>query len=218
MTITVYNIRAVSDGAEAEISLELRSGEKTQTIKGTVSAAMLGEIGFGSRMGTIFEIDRATCDTVLRYMKLNSAIKKGISLLGFSRNTAKSLKRKLTGKGYPSDIAEAAAMYLVDHGYIHEHTDAELLAQSLAERKLYGLNRIKKELYAKGFEAEAIRFALEGLDVDFAEICAKRIKNMGGTAIFEEKETKSKAMAALMRYGFSYDDVREALLLLKNEI
>ena len=34
---------------------------------------------------------------------------------------------------------------------------------------------------------------------------------------FEEKEKKSKAMASLMRYGFSYDDVREALDILKGE-
>ena len=217
MTITVYDIRAVSDGSEAEISLEIRSGENTQQIKGKISAVMLSELSFASRLGTIFEIDRKTCDAVLRSMKLHAAIKKGISLLGFSRNTAKSMKIKLTQRGYPSDIAEEAAVYLASHGYIRENTDAELLAEMLAERKLYGKNRIKKELYAKGFEAESISFALDGLDVDFAEICAKRIKNMGGTSIFEEKATKSKAMAALMRYGFSYDDVRGAMDILKGE-
>lgn len=217
MTITVYQIRAASGGAEAEISMEIRSGEQTQTIKGAVSAAMLGDLGFGSRMGTVFEIDRATCDAVLRCMKLNSAIKKGASLLGFSRNTKKSLKQKLTAKGYPADIAEEAAAYLADRGYISEHSDAELLAQSLATRKLYGKNRIKKELFSKGFEAEAIRDAMEALDVDFAEICAKRLKNMGGIALFEEKESRSKMMASLLRYGFSYDDVRAAVDLLKEE-
>lgn len=217
MTITVYNIRALADGAEAEISLEIRNAEHSQTIKGTISAAMLGELGFGSRMGSVFEIDRKTCDAVLRSMKLHSAVKKGIALLGFSRNTKKALKNKLTQRGYPADIAEEAASYIASHGYISEHTDAELLAQTLAERKLYGKNRIRKELYAKGFEAEAIRDAMETLDVDFAEICAKRVKNMGGIPVFEEKETKSKAMASLMRYGFSYDDVREALDILKGE-
>ena len=217
MTITVYQIRAACGGAEAEISMEIRSGEQTQTIKGTVSAAMLGDLGFGSRMGTVFEIDRATCDAVLRCMKMNAAIKKGTALLGFSRNTKKSLKQKLVAKGYPADIAEEAAIYLAERGYISEHSDAELLAQSLATRKLYGKNRIKKELFSKGFEAEAIRDAMETLDVDFAEICAKRLKNMGGIALFEEKESRSKMMASLLRYGFSYDDVREALDLLKGE-
>ena len=217
MTITVYNIRAVADGAEAEISLEIRSGEQSQTIKGTVSAFMLGELGFGSRIGTIFEIDRKTCDAVLRSMKLHAAIKKGIALLGFSRNTKKSLIRKLTGKGYPADIAEEAAEFLAAHGYIREHDDAEIYAETLANRKLYGKNRIKKELFAKGFESDAIRDALETLDVDFAEICAKRLKNMGGIAVFEEKEAKNKIMASLMRYGFSYDDIKNAKELLRDE-
>ena len=215
MTITVYNIRAAAGGAEAEISLAISNGEQSQDIKGFISAAMLGELGFGSRIGTVFEIDRKTCDALLRCMKLFSAIKKGIYILGFAGNTAKSLKMKLIRKGYPSDIAEEAAEYLVSHGYIRERDDAEMLAEQMAVRKLYGRNRIKKELFAKGFEADAIRNAMEMLDVEFAEICAKRIKNMGGSAVFEEKETKSKVMASLMRYGFSYDDVREALTLIR---
>lgn len=218
MNITVYNIRAVADGAEAEISLEIRCGEQTQTIKGTVSASMLGELGFGSRLGTIFSIDRKTCDAVLRSMKLHAAIKKGISLLGFSRNTKRSLKQKLCRKGYPADIAEEAAEFLVLRGYIKEHDDAEIYAENLANRKFYGKNRIKKELFAKGFASDAISFALESLDVDFAEICAKRLKNMGGIAVFEEKEAKNKVLASLMRYGFSYEDIKNAAELLRDEI
>ncbi len=210
MTITVYQIRAAAGGAEAEISLEIRSGEESQTIKGTVSAAMLSELGFASRMGTIFEIDRMICDAVLRSMKLQAAIKKGMNLLGFSRNTKKSLKRKLMQKGYPADIAEEAVLFLAEHGYIREHTEAELFAKTLAERKHYGRNRIKKELFAKGFESDVIRETMDTLEADFAEICAKRLKTMGGKALFEDRDRKNKTVAALMRYGFSYEDIKEA--------
>ena len=217
MNITVYGIRAVADGAEAEISIELRSGEQTQTIKGLVSASMLGELGFGSHIGTIFEIDRKTCDAVLRSMKLHSAIKKGISLLGYSKSTKRAMKQKLTRKGYPADIAEEAAEFLALRGYIREYDDAEIYAENLANRKFYGKNRIKKELFAKGFESDAISSALDTLDVDFAEICAKRLKNMGGIAVFEQKEAKNKIIASLMRYGFSYDDIKNAKELLRDE-
>ena len=84
-----------------------------------------------------------------------------------------------------------------------------MLAETLANRKLYGKNRIRKELFAKGFEEAVIRSALEALDIDFAELCARRIASMGGLPCFEERAAKQKAIAALMRYGFSYDDIRE---------
>ncbi len=217
MTITVENIRAVSGGEEAEITLAIRSGEESQIIKGSVSAAQLAELHFASRLGMCFEIDRMTCDAVLRSMKLQSAIKKGASLLGFSRNTKRALKNKLIRKGYPADISEEAVIYLAEHGYIREENDAVLLAETLANRRHYGKNRIKKELFAKGFESDIIRETMEEMDVDFAEICMKRIETMGGVEIFSEAESKKKAMAALMRYGFSYEDMKEALAVLKEE-
>ena len=40
---------------------------------------------------------------------------------------------------------------------------------------------------------------------------------MGGIAVFEEKEAKNKIMASLMRYGFSYDDIKNAKELLRDE-
>ena len=107
------------------------------------------------------------------------------------------------------DHAEAAVEYLCSHGCINEERDAQMLAETLANRKLYGKNRIRKELFAKGFEEAVIRGALDMLDIDFAELCARRIASMGGLPCFEERAAKQKAIAALMRYGFSYDDIRE---------
>ena len=48
-------------------------------------------------------------------------------------------------------------------------------------------------------------------DVDFAAVCYKRIAKMGGRELFASPETKKKAVAALLRYGFSYEDIKEAL-------
>ena len=86
-----------------------------------------------------------------------------------------------------------------------------MLAETLAQRKCYGKKRIQKELFAKGFDADVIRETLESLDVDYSELCVRRIASMGGRACFEERAAKQKAIAALIRYGFSYDDIREAM-------
>ncbi len=223
MTITVESIRGVLNGEAAEILLVLRSGEESQTIKGKISVSQLSELGLASRMGKSFEIDRMTCDAVLRCMKLYAAIGKGISLLGFAKNTKKTLARKLVQKGYPADIAEEAVEYLASHGYIREENDAEMLVETLAFRKCYGKSRIRQELFKKGFSAEVISEAIDTLlsdcGGDFVEVCAHRIETMGGLPLFEDKERKQKTIASLMRYGFSFDEIREAVALLRqNEI
>ncbi len=215
MTITVYRITPTADGAGAVISLEIRSGEETQKIKGKVSASQLSDLGFASRMDRMFEIDRVTCDAVLRCMKLHAAIEKGLDLLNFAQNSKKTLKNKLKQRGFPAEIAEEAAEYLSERGLIRENDDAQRFAEMLATRKLYGKSRIQKELYAKGFSGDVICEVLDGLDVDFSEICAKRMEKMGGKALFEDKDTKQKTIAALMRYGFTFDHIKEALTYLE---
>lgn len=210
MNICVYQIRAVGDGAEAEIFIEISNGEETQHIKGKVSAAMLSDLALPSSMKTPVPLDRTRCEAVLRCMKLHAAIKKGIDLLGYAKNTAKALQNKLKMKGYPADIAEEAVDFLVEKGYIRESDDAQFFAENLATRKYYGPNRIRKEMFAKGFSADVIRETLDLLDVDFAEICAARIEKMGGLSLFETPERKNKTVAALLRYGFSYEDIRRA--------
>lgn len=215
MNFCLYAIRAVADGAEAELSLSVDNGEHSQHIKGRVSAAMLSDLGLPSSLRVPMMMDRDRCEEILRSMKLFAAIKKGIDLLGFAKNTPKALKNKLKRKGYPDDVAEDAVAFLIQKGFIREDDDAALFAMTLAQRKKYGPNRIKQEMFAKGFSSEIIRETVDMLDVDFAEICASRMRSMGGLALFETQEDKKKYTASLLRYGFSYSDIREAQTILR---
>lgn len=216
MKITITSLRAAADGAEIELTLEINGGEeKTQSVKGRIATSFYMESDLPTTWVEPIEIDREKCEYLMYSMQKTSAIKKGMVFLEYAANTKKSLKMKLVRKGYPADIAEEAAEYLAEKGYIREDDDAARYAETLAERKLYGKNRIKKELYTKGFESDVIACAMEELDVDFGEICAKRLAKAGGMALFSDPEAKRKTTAALMRYGFSYDDIRDALDILR---
>ena len=217
MTISVYRILAMGNGEEVEISMEISNGRETQQIKGTISAAMFAELHLPVNLRSPLLIEMERCEEILRCMKLHSAIKKGISLLGYARNTARALSHKLKIKGYSDEIAEEAVEYLKEKGYIREQDDAFLFAENLACHKHYGKNRIKKEMFAKGFPEDVIRETLELTEIDFCEICARRIRSMGGVGIFNHAEEKNKAISALMRYGFSYHEIREATNTLRNE-
>ena len=217
MLIRLDKIRAVGDGAEAELSLSLSQGERTQTIKGKVSAAMLSDLGLPSSLRAPLLLERARCEDILRCIKLYAAIKKGMDLLGYAKNTPKALKNNLMRKGFPDDIADDAVAYLCEKGFIREDEEALMFARALAERKKYGANRIRQEMFAKGFSADIIREAMALLDIDFAQICASRLHSMGGASLFETAESRKKYTASLLRYGFSYAEIREALEILKEE-
>ena len=66
-------------------------------------------------------------------------------------------------------------------------------------------------LFEKGFSKEAIDKVSNEFFVDFSAICRKRIEKMGGLSIFSDKDEKKKAVSALLRYGFSYDDIKDAI-------
>ena len=217
MRISVYKIQALGNGEEAEISLEVSNGKESQYIKGKVSASMFSALRLPSCLKEPISIDRKQCDEILRSMKLYSAIRKGLDLLGYATNTPKVLAEKLRKKGYSSEIAEEAVSFLVEKGYIREDEDAIQFAESLATKKGYGKKRIQQELFRKGFSEDVIREALAFEEFDFSETCAKRILAMGGPEIFETPEKRSKAVASLLRYGFSYEDIREASNLLRDE-
>lgn len=217
MRISVYKILALGNGEEAEISLEISNGKESQFIKGKVSASMFSSLHLPTVLKNPIWIEREQCEEILRAMKLYAAIKKGLDLLGYAKNTAKSLKEKLKTRGYPSEIAEEAVSYLIEKGYIRENEDAILFAETLAKKKLYGRKRIQTELFHKGFSEDVIREALELYEIDFSEICLKRIRAMGGIEIFETPEKRNKSVASLFRYGFSSEDIREARTMLLDE-
>jgi len=217
MQISVCNILALGNGEEAEISIEISNEKETQCIKGKVSAFMLSSLGLPSVLKHPILIERERCEEILRSMKLYAAVRKGLDLLGYAQNTAKSLKEKLKMRGYSSDIAEEAVSYLVEKGYIREQDDAFLFAENMVNKKAYGKKRIQNEMFRKGFSEAVIREALESDDLDFSEACAKRIRAMGGYDVFETQEKRNKAIASLLRYGFSYENIREARELLRDE-
>ena len=216
MQISVYKILALGNGEEAEISLEVSNGRESQYIKGKVSASMLSSLRLPASLKQPILIEREQCEEILRSMKLYSAVRKGLDLLGYSKNTPKALLEKLKKRGYASDIAEEAVAFLVNKGYIREEDDAVQFAENLV-KKGYGKKRIKQELFRKGFSEDVLREALYFEDFDFSEACAKRIRSMGGVEIFETSEKRSKAIASLLRYGFSYEDIQEARKLLLDE-
>ena len=99
MNIIITNLRAVADGAEIELTLEINGGEeKTQSVKGRIATSFYMESGLPATWVEPIEIDREKCEYLMYFMQKTSAIKKGMVFLEYAANTKKSLKMKLIRK------------------------------------------------------------------------------------------------------------------------
>ena len=130
---------------------------------------------------------------------------KGSNLLSRRR-----LVSKLTARGFEPDLAEGAADYLEEKGYLSED-DAAIRFAEQGLRKLWGPRRIREDLFARGFAADVVAQAMEELaSVDFGENCALVISKKYGS-VPEDPGARRKMVAALMRLGYTSEHIREAM-------
>ena len=82
-----------------------------------------------------------------------------------------------------------------------------------ALKKLWGRRRIEAELYKKGYGADSVREALRYVDrvgADYVANCKRLIKQKLRTSNPSPDEMK-KLYAALVRYGYTSAEIREAM-------
>ena len=142
----------------------------------------------------------------------SEAAVRAVSLLAFGDNTARGLRDKLRRKGISRDAADEAVRFCVEKRYINEQEHLRRLMEQMCDKKKYGLRRIRQEVYQKGFSEETVAAVFEetaaALDFD-AAVCS-RVQKLGAAA-FDTPEKRKKNVAALLRYGFSMDEIKNAM-------
>ena len=155
------------------------------------------------------EITREQACCLLAAGELCAAIRRGMGLLQYGDCSARALVSKLVARGVPRSAAAGAADYLARRGYIREEETARLRAVR-GLRKGWGPRRIRDDLRAHGFDADATDQAMAGLeDVDFSAHCAAVIRKRYGEVPTDPVERK-KMVAVLLRLGYDTGHIREA--------
>ena len=204
MKIEITSISARDSGTLVCVGVKLSSGENSEIRELLLLTSQYAELGVVQG-----EINEERFDTLLFAAKLCSAVRRGVSALGYGACSKKELARKLAAKGVSREMANGAAEYLERMGYINECDDAARFAERSLE-KYWGRRRISAELYAKGYCADAVEYALDSLEMtDFSELCAEYImKKYKGVP--ETPEGRKKLYSALMRMGYSSSEIKEA--------
>ena len=216
MRIFINGIYARSGGEEIEVSFHLADevGEHECKESFIISAEQYLTIGISKG-----DSDERTYDEISYAATVWSAVKRGMSVLSYGACSQKALRAKLCAKGIDKEIAAEAAERLVAMGLVRESEDASRAAEKMAAR-LWGKRRISAALYEKGYSAEAVKDALcylEDMEIDFAENCRGLIESKYPCAV-GDREKEQKMIAALMRYGYSMSEIKDAMSLFREQI
>ena len=127
------------------------------------------------------------------------AAKSAVSILSYAPNTEKRLREKLYRKGFSEEDIEFAVDYVKVKGYLNDQRQIAYSVDSLATRKLYGVRRIREELYKSGYSRELID-EVDFSEYDFTQLCEQY-------AAKRPNDTPEKLAAALQRHGFSKNEI-----------
>lgn len=163
------------------------------------------------------EVNDDVLDLLAKAAEKLACIKKALVYLSYKAQPVKVLSRKLLRAGFSVEAVEATIDLLLQRGYINESEMCIEFARVLQRAKGYGALRIKKELYAKGFEKAYITLALESLDTVSVEFLEKLL--LDKFPGFDPSSLKQRNAAAryLSGLGYEFDDIHNAVWALKKE-
>lgn len=128
-------------------------------------------------------------------------------------HSEREIRQKLSRK-YDEKSVDTAVEKLLDLGLVNDRRYAELLTRELFERKKYGKNRVRSELFRKGIASDIINEVLEEYEnenePDNVQTIVDIIRKKYYNKLIDEK-SRQKVVAALVRLGYSFSDIRQAM-------
>lgn len=202
MPATVKSLRQTSP---ERISIELDSGEE---IKATLGLAAEMRLYAGKALEER-ELEQLRSSASLALCK-----NRGMELLSYRPMSAKELRDKLIQKGERAENAAAAVDWLQSRGFLDDVRYAGMVVRHYAG-KGYGAGRIRQELQRRGIPRDCWEEALNELQPQEDKLDAflrSRLKDP------EDRSQVQKVSAALLRRGFSWEEIRAALTRFRAEI
>ncbi len=161
------------------------------------------------------ETDEEELCELKRAVDVRRAYNCAVSLLSRRDHSYNELLNKLRQKGFKQG-AEQALSKLQSQGYIDDERFAQIYVRELISFKNYGKRRIEQELYKKGIEREIIKNTLD--DAEFPEERLADIIRKKYLRYLSDEKGVRKTVNALLRLGYSYGDIRDALAEINDEL
>lgn len=144
----------------------------------------------------------------MRDDKYHAALDAAAKQLSYRALSEKMLRDKLIDKGHEEEAVDYALAWLTERQLLDDTAYAESVVRSYARRG-YGAMRIRQELTRRGVSRETAEAAMESFSPNEAQILALLDKRLRGDT--SDRREVDKAVAALQRRGFAWQEIRAAL-------
>lgn len=157
------------------------------------------------------EITEPAVKQIKTEVLLKRAKLRALHLLNDMDRTESGLVQKLIQGGYPEDVALEALSYVKAFGYVDDLRYAEQFVRSRMMKKS------RRELYVallgKGLDSSIVEQALETYFTEGSEQTAieQLIRKKNFDIRSADEKAKKKMFDYLLRKGFRYEDIRQAL-------
>ena len=140
---------------------------------------------------------------------LDKAKIRSLRMLSRRTHSIYEIEKKLIEKGTSEEDARQTTLWLEELGYVNDADYAEAIARRYQSRG-YGIARIKNELFRRGIDRELWDDALSSLEKTQNEDAAVGFleKKLKGS---NDKDDLRRALDALVRRGFSFDEAKSAV-------
>ena len=161
------------------------------------------------------EVDGERLEQLQEASRVAEALSKGLGALDRQDYSVEGLVRKLRQKGFTRPQAEEAARILESRRFLDDERFAQQAVRHYGERRGFGEARVRNEMYRLGLQREDIDRALEGFEADEEALQAFLEKRLRGKT---EPAAVRRAVAAALRRGFTYEQIKNALGRIKEGI
>lgn len=180
---------------------EIVFGEESLLIDSEVFA--LSGIKVGS------ELSREEMKELSRNSELKRAKSRAMWYLTGSDLSRRALSDKLR-RSFSPEITAAAVERMCELGLVNDRKYAERLADSLLYEKCVAPRMALHQMMQKGVDRDLAREVLDGKTVEASAAIGELIERKYSSQLGNEKDVR-RTFNALLRRGFSYSEVREAM-------
>ena len=142
---------------------------------------------------------------------LRAAMEKAVASLARQDRTAGEVSRSLRNSGYSESVIEMVVGRLTAEKYLDDARSIGITVRQGVRK--YGPRRIAQRLHARGIDADDIHDAVSSLDDRVLLETALRHAGQYLGRRTHETDAYKKALAFLIRKGYSHDMAREAVRL-----
>lgn len=146
---------------------------------------------------------------LIQKSEAHRASEKALYLLEYRARSKKELIDKVSEVA-SKETAEQTANRMEEIGLIDDREFARTFVRQLFEFKKFGKRRVVQELRIKGIDQEIIDEVIE----EYEDNPTEKIRNLlerKYKGFAEDEKIKRRAVAALQRYGYSFDEIKEGM-------